>query len=58
MPVWFLAMQSQNDVYLGVRVPRKLRAALETERRRRGAKATLSEVVRGLLERALKKKAS
>ena len=49
----------QNDVIVGVRMPRKLKSALERERRRMsraaGAEVKTSAVIRALLEQALSK---
>lgn len=49
----------QNDVIVGVRMPRKLRSALERERKRMsraaGAEVKTSAVIRALLEQALSK---
>ena len=49
----------QNDVIVGVRMPRKLKGALERERRRMsraaGAEVKMSAVIRALLEQALSK---
>ncbi len=48
-----------NDVIVGVRMPRKLKGALERERRRMsraaGAEVKTSAVIRALLEQALAK---
>ncbi len=52
-------MQQQNDVSVGFRMPRKLKGALERERRRMsraaGAEVKTSAVIRALLEQALSK---
>ena len=49
----------QNDAIVGVRMPRKLKGALERERRRMsraaGAEVKMSAVIRALLEQALSK---
>ena len=52
-------MQQQNDVSVGIRVPTKLKRALERERKRMsraaGAEVNTSAAIRALLEQALSK---
>ena len=50
----------ENDEFIGIRVPRKLRSALEQERKRMskaaGAEVKTSAVIRAILEEKLRPK--